>query len=155
LPSEAFSFREGGESCHGASLPACAVRQGGYGALFAVFALHSFSEGGPGTNFAEHYACRSTNMNGAANLSPVTKLVAGTGAVSGYKLSRSQKFVTVQDLNCVQMRALAAIASAKAGVRVQRPLQICLEGRSKSKKCDNCASRSLGEGWTTYPYCPC
>jgi hypothetical protein len=24
------------ESCHGASLPGCAVRQGGYGALFAV-----------------------------------------------------------------------------------------------------------------------
>ena len=28
----------------------------------------------------------------------------GTGAVSRYKLSRSQKSVTVQDLNCVQMR---------------------------------------------------
>jgi len=23
----------------------------------------------------------------------------------------------------------------------------------RGKKCDNCASRSLGEGWTTYPYC--
>jgi len=31
-------------------------------------------------------------------------LVAGTGAVSRYKLSRSQKTVTVQDLNCGQMR---------------------------------------------------
>jgi len=30
--------------------------------------------------------------------------VAGTGAVSRYKLSRSQKFVKVQDLNCGQMR---------------------------------------------------
>jgi hypothetical protein len=28
----------------------------------------------------------------------------GTGAVSRYKLSRSQKSVTVQDLNCEQMR---------------------------------------------------
>ena len=28
----------------------------------------------------------------------------GTGAVSRYKLSRSQEFVTLQDLNCVQMR---------------------------------------------------
>jgi len=34
------------------------------------------------------------------------------------------------------MRALTAVASAKAGVRVQQPLQICLECRSKSKKCD-------------------
>jgi len=37
-------------------------------------------------------------------LSPVTKLVAGTGAVSRYKLSRSQKFVMMQDFNCVLMR---------------------------------------------------
>jgi hypothetical protein len=43
-------------------------------------------------------------MIGAANLSPVTKLVAGTGAVSRYKLSRSQKFIKVQDFNCGQMR---------------------------------------------------
>ncbi len=58
----------------------------------------------PGTSFIEHYACRGTSLIGAANLSPVTKLVAGTGAVSRYKLSRSQKFVTVQDFNCGQMR---------------------------------------------------
>ena len=45
-----------------------------------------------------------TSLIGAANLSPVTKLVAGTGAVSRYKLSRSQKFVKVQDFNCGQMR---------------------------------------------------
>ena len=47
---------------------------------------------------------RGTSLIGAANLSPVTKLVAGTGAVSRYKLSRSQKFITVQDFNCGQMR---------------------------------------------------
>ena len=41
-----------------------------------------------------------------------------TCTVSRYKLSRSQKFITVQELNCVLMRALAAVASAKAGVRV-------------------------------------
>jgi len=57
----------------------------------------------PDTNFIEHYACRGTSLIGAENLSPVTKLVAGTGAVSRYKLSRSQKFVKVQDLNCGQM----------------------------------------------------
>jgi hypothetical protein len=55
----------------------------------------------PGTNFIEHYECRGTSLVGAANLSPVTKLVAGTGAVSRYKLSRSQKVITVQDSNCV------------------------------------------------------
>ena len=58
----------------------------------------------PGTNFIEHYECRGTSMIEAANLSPVTNLVTGTGAVSRYKLSRSRKFITVQDLNCVQMR---------------------------------------------------
>jgi len=57
----------------------------------------------PGTIFIEHYACRGTSLIGAVNLSPVTYLVAGTGAVSRYKLSRSQKFVMVQDLNYGQM----------------------------------------------------
>src|SRR4030042_153063 len=52
----------------------------------------------------EHYECRGTSLIGVANLSPVTKLVAGTGAVSRYNLSRSQKFVTVQDLYWGQMR---------------------------------------------------
>jgi hypothetical protein len=54
--------------------------------------------------FCELYECRGTNLIGAVNLSPFTKLVAGTGAVSRYKLSRSQKFVKVQDYNCVHMR---------------------------------------------------
>jgi len=67
--------------------------QGGYGALFASH----------GTKFNEHYACRGTRLIGATNLSPVTKLVAGTGAVSRYKLSRSQKFIKVQKYNCGQM----------------------------------------------------
>jgi hypothetical protein len=65
--------------------------------------------------FCELYECRSTRLIGTANLSPVTKLEAGTGTVSRrvprerserreYKLSRSQKFVKMQDFNCVQMR---------------------------------------------------
>jgi hypothetical protein len=58
-------------------------------------------------------------MIGAANLSPGTKLLAGIGAVSRYKFDRSQKTVTIQDLYCGQVRALTAVASAKAGVRVQ------------------------------------
>jgi len=53
--------------------------------------------------YCELYACRGTSLIGAANLSPVTKLIAGTGAVSRYNLSRSQKFVKLQDFNCGQM----------------------------------------------------
>jgi hypothetical protein len=67
-------------------------------------------QGGYGTRFCRHgtdfIACRrdrGTSLIGAASLSPVTNLVAGTGAVSRYKLSRSKKFVMVQELNCVQM----------------------------------------------------
>jgi hypothetical protein len=36
----------------------------------------------------------------------------------------------------VHMRALTAVASAKAGVRVQQPLQNCPMGSNKSKKCE-------------------
>ena len=68
--------------------------QGGYGALFASH----------GTNFNEHYACRGTSLIGAGKLSPCRIFVRSTGAVSRYKLSRSQKTVTVQDLNCRQVR---------------------------------------------------
>src|SRR4030042_3137470 len=64
--------------------------QGGYGALFASH----------GTNFIEHYACRGTSLIGAASLSRYRIFIGGTGAVSWYKLSRSQKSVTVQDFNC-------------------------------------------------------
>jgi len=43
-------------------------------------------------------------MIGATSLSPVTKLVVATGAVSRYKAGRSQKLVKVQDINWEQMR---------------------------------------------------
>jgi hypothetical protein len=56
-----------------------------------------------GYKLCELYECRGTSLIGAANLSPVTKLEGGTGAVSRYKLSRSQKFVTVQGFNCGPM----------------------------------------------------
>src|SRR5664280_1248026 len=58
----------------------------------------------PGTNFIEHYEYRGTSLIGAANLSPVTKLFEGNGAVSRYNLFRSQKTITVQEFNCEQMR---------------------------------------------------
>jgi len=53
--------------------------------------------------FCEVYACRVTSLIGAANLSLVTKLVGSIGAVSRYNLTRSQKFIMVQDYNCGQM----------------------------------------------------
>ena len=68
--------------------------QGGYGACFCRH----------GTNFIEHYACRGTSLIGAGILSRYRMFVKCTGAVSRYNLSRSQKSVTVQDLNCGQMR---------------------------------------------------
>ena len=58
----------------------------------------------PGTNFCEDYACRGTSMIGAGRLSQCRILIEGTGAVSRYKLSRSQKTVTVQDFDYGQMR---------------------------------------------------
>jgi len=57
-----------------------------------------------GTNFIGCRRDRGTSLIGALNLSPVTSLVMGTGAVSRYNLSRSQKTVTVQEFNCLQMR---------------------------------------------------
>jgi len=52
----------------------------------------------------EHYACRGTILIGAGKLSRYRIFVGGTGAVSRYNLSRSQKSVTVQDLYEGQMR---------------------------------------------------
>ena len=88
-----------------------------HGALFAVQVQ----------SFIEHYACRGTSLIGAANLSSVTNLVAGTGAVSRYKLSRSQK----------SSQGAGFKLRADARVRVQRPLQICLGCRSKAKSVTN------------------
>jgi hypothetical protein len=79
--------------------PACRLpagrqgRQGRQGGFGAGFCRH-------GTNFIEHYECRGTSLIGAANLSPVTKLVADTGAVSRHKFDRSKKFITIQNLYC-------------------------------------------------------
>jgi hypothetical protein len=75
----------GPESCHGARR------------VWRTFCRH-------GTIFIAFWRDRGTILIGAARLSPVTNLMAGTGAVSRYKLSRSQKAVTMQDFNCGQMR---------------------------------------------------
>ena len=95
--------------------------QGEYGAVFAVRVQ----------SFIEYYECRGTKLISETKLSGCNKCYKmDTGAVSRYILSRSQKSVTVQDFNGVQMRALTAVASAKAGVQVQQPVQICLGCRS-------------------------
>ena len=73
--------------------------QGGYGTCFCR----------PGTNFIEHYACRGTSLIGARKLSRYMIFVGGTGAVSRYKLSRSQDSVTVHNLNWGQMRVSGCI----------------------------------------------
>ena len=59
--------------------------QGGYGTCFCS----------PGTNFIACWRDPGTRFIGATNSSPVTKVGEGTGAVSGYKLSRSKKSVKV------------------------------------------------------------
>ena len=59
--------------------------KGGYGTCFCS----------PGTNFVTCWRDPGTSLIGTASLSPVTKVGEGTGAVSGYNLSRSQKFVKV------------------------------------------------------------
>ena len=68
--------------------------------------------------FCELYACRGTSLIGDANLSPVTKLVGSTGAVSRYKLSRRQELVTVQDFNCGQMSVSGCMNHYKFVLRV-------------------------------------
>ena len=59
--------------------------KGGYGTCFCR----------PGTKFIKCWRDPGTSLIGAANLSPVTKLVGSTGAVSRYNLSRSKKSVKV------------------------------------------------------------
>jgi len=74
----------------------------------------------PGTNFCEGYACRGTMLIEAKRLSPVTKLVGTTGAVS-----RRRPWPKRSERHGVQ-----SLLRADVRIRMQEPLQICLEGRS-------------------------
>jgi len=70
--------------------------------------------------------------------------------VSRYKFDRSRELITGYKFICGHWRSVAVqfvsepeishdtelLLRADARVRVQEPLQICLECRSKSKKCD-------------------
>jgi hypothetical protein len=59
--------------------------QGGYGSCFCRH----------GTRFDRSRACRSTILNEARKLSRHRIINEGTGAVSRYKVDRSQKIVTI------------------------------------------------------------
>jgi hypothetical protein len=74
---------------------------------------------------------------GAANLSPVTKLGAGTGAVSRYNLSRSQKLVMVQEFNCGQMRALPTEAERRWVSGYSDHYEFVLSAGAKAKSVTN------------------
>jgi hypothetical protein len=78
--------------------------QGGYGTCFCRH----------GTSLIACWRVRGTSLIGATNLSPVTNLVACTGAVSRYNLSRSQESVTVQDYDCGQKSVSGCIYHYKA-----------------------------------------
>jgi len=105
--------------------------------VFAVFARRSLGEGGHGTNFIACWRDRGTSLIGAASLSPVTKLVAGTGAVSRYKLSQSQKFVKVQKFGCVQMRALPNVAQRSWVSGCKNHYEFVLNAGAKAKSVTN------------------
>jgi hypothetical protein len=58
---------------------------------------------GNGTNFIAYWRDRGTSLIGASKLSRYRIFVGGTCAESRYKLSGSQKLVTVLNLTYVQM----------------------------------------------------
>ena len=74
-----------------------------------------------GYKFCELYACRGTSLIGVANLSPVTKLVAGTGPeYSGVQIVSEPEIC----------HGKGFYLRADARIQVQQPLQISLECRS-------------------------
>src|SRR4030043_2046963 len=56
----------------------------GMARVFAVFALRSLGEGGPGTNFIEHYECRGTNLIANHTFIPVYKILCVALVRSGF-----------------------------------------------------------------------
>jgi hypothetical protein len=78
--------------------------QGGYGTCFCRH----------GTNFIACWRDRGTSLFGAGVLSWYRIFVGGTGAVSRYKLSRSQKSVTVHYFNWGLMSVSGCIYHYKA-----------------------------------------
>jgi hypothetical protein len=73
----------------------------------------------------------STSLIGAANLSPVTMLGEGTGPeVSGVQVISEPEICQGTGFKLRADARFAQRSGAKLGVRVQEPLQVCLECRS-------------------------
>ena len=118
----------------------------------------------PGTGFYGLYECRGTSLIGASRLSRYRIFVEGTGAVSRYKFDRSQKFITVQDFNCGQMRVPALSPALRGELREGSgcnghyefvlgagALPDCRRQAGKAKSVTTCPARREA----TYLYCPC
>jgi hypothetical protein len=101
---------------------------------------------GPGTLARKLSRCKE----GMAHFLPSGYKFCWTLRVSRYKVDRSREFIPGYKVGCGHWRSVAIQFVSKpeishgtgfklwadARVRVQEPLQICLECRSKSKKCD-------------------
>jgi hypothetical protein len=87
--------------------------QGGYGACFCRH----------GTRFDRSWACRGTSLNEDRKLSRYRIINEGTGAVSRYKVDRSQKIVSA-------FRIYIACTGARPGAHFGR---ICLGSRVLQK----------------------
>jgi len=108
--------------------PACLRSQAGR--VWRTFCRH-------GTSFIEHYACRGTSLIGARKLSRYRIFVGGTGPeYSGVQIVSKPEICHGTEFGLMADARFAQCSAAKLGVRVQQPLQICLECRSKSKKHD-------------------
>jgi hypothetical protein len=101
---------------------------------------------GPGTLATKLSRCKE----GMAHFLPSGYKFYWALRVSRYKFDRSREFIPGYKVNCGHWRSVAVQfvsepenchgtgfwLRADERVRVEEPLPICLEGRSKSKKCD-------------------
>jgi len=106
--------------------------QGGYGALFAVMIQILLSITRVAVQFWSELRIYPRLQSWWRALAPSTR---------GYKLSRSHKTVTVQGLNCGQMRVSGC----------KNHYEVVLGAGVKAKSVTTCPAQRE----TTYPYCPC
>jgi hypothetical protein len=95
----------------------------------------------PGTSFVSYTSVAVQSRLRAGFLSPCRKPNLCTRAVSRHKFDRSQKFITVQDFKCVQMRVSGC----------NNHYKFILSAGAKAKSVTTCPAQRE----TTYPYCPC
>ena len=87
------------------------------------------------------------SLIGAGKLSWYSMFVKGTGAVSRYKFDRSQKSVTVQDLNCAQMRV--------SGCNGYYKFVLCAGAKVEERSDETPPWRGKNRDKQLHPYCPC